>query len=85
MKFSEGLHDSDGVKVADKPVFFAHFKYHSGFKEKSLIEIERGQHYNNAIEYRQYLSLLAETEGDLFSETRSIKYVNLRSFCTPLE
>jgi hypothetical protein len=85
MKFSEGLHDSDGVKVADKPVFFAHFKYHSGFKEKSLIEIERGQHYNNAIEYRQYLSLLAETEGDFFSETRSIKYVNLRSFCTPLE
>jgi hypothetical protein len=85
MKFSEGLHDSDGVKVADKPVFFAHFKYNSGFKEKSLIEIERGQHYNNAIEYRQYLSLLAETEGDFFSETCSIKYVNSRSFCTPLE
>jgi hypothetical protein len=82
MKFSEGLHDATGIEPSPNCIHFAHFKYHVGFKEKSLIEIERGQHYNNAIEYKQYLSLLAETEGDFFSETCSIKYVNSRSFYT---
>jgi hypothetical protein len=85
MMFSEGLHDARGMRVLPDSIYFAHFKYHAGFKEKALIEIDREQHYGNAIEYKQYLSLLAETEGDFFSETCSIKYVNSRSFCTPLE
>ena len=82
MMFSEGLHDARGVKPGPNPIQFAHFKYHAGFKEKSLIEIERGQHYDNAIEYRQYLSLLAETGGDFFSDSCSTKYVNSSSFYT---
>jgi hypothetical protein len=85
MMFSDGLHNARGMRVSPDPIYFAHFKYHSCLKEKTLIEIERGQHYNDAIEYRQYLSLLVETKGNLFSEACSIKYVNSRSFCTPLE
>lgn len=80
MVFSEGLHDAKGMKVAPDPIYFAHFKYHAGFKEKALIEIERGQHYCNAIEYTRYLSLLAETEGNFYDKNCSIRYENSDSF-----
>lgn len=80
MHFSEGLHDSEGVRVADKPAYFAHFKYHAGFKEKSRIEIERGQHYAGAAEYKRYLALLAETEGRFYNEATSVKYQDSSSF-----
>lgn len=85
MMFSEGLHDATGVTVADDAAYFAHFKYHAGFKEKSRIEIERGQHYAGAAEYKRYLSLLAEMEGQFFDDAHSVKYDNSGSFTNHLK
>jgi hypothetical protein len=80
MMFSEGLHDATGITVSDEITYFAHFKYHKGFKEKSLIEVERGQHYAGAAEYKRYLSLLAEMEGQFYDEAHSVVFDNSESF-----
>lgn len=80
MMFSEGLHDATGVTVSDETSYFAHFKYHAGFKEKSRIEIERGQHYADAAEYKRYSSLLAEMEGQFYDEAHSVMFDNSESF-----
>lgn len=57
MRFSAGLHYAANVVLADEMVQFAHFKYHAGFKDKAREEVQRGQHYNNAEEYRLYLEM----------------------------
>lgn len=58
LRFSAGLHSAANVELADETVIFAHFKYHSGFMNKVVEEVERGQHYNGAEEYRYYLKHL---------------------------
>ena len=80
MKFSAGLHDACGLNVAGEPVYFAHFKYHAGFKKKASIEVARAQHYNSAAEYKRYLAMTAETAGDFYDAGVSMKYVNSDSF-----
>lgn len=80
MKFSAGLHDACGLNVAGEPVYFAHFKYHAGFKKKASIEVARAQHYNSAAEYKRYLAMTAETAGDFYDAGVSLKYVNSDSF-----
>lgn len=56
MRFSQGLHYAANVQVSNRTTEFAHFKYHAGFAEKVKIEVARGQHYNNAEEYRQFVN-----------------------------
>ena len=80
MMFSEGLHDATGITVSDEITYFAHFKYHKGFKEKSLIEVERGQHYAGAAEYKRYLSLLVEMEGQFYDKAHSVMFDNSEVF-----
>ena len=63
IRLSQGLHYASNLTVSRRPSWFAHFKYHSGLKEKVETEIRRGQHYNNAAEYRRYAAMLAEGQG----------------------
>lgn len=65
MKLSTGLHYIAGAKVAARDLAFAHFKYHAKFHAKAQKEAARGQHFNNAEEYRNYLAMQAEG-GDVF-------------------
>jgi len=67
LRFSAGIHYAANTRIAEKPVKFAHFKYHAGFREKVTEEIGRGQHYNNAEEYRRYLDLLSVIDEGFWS------------------
>lgn len=80
MRFSEGLHYAANVKVSRYPAWFAHFKYHAGFKEKVITEIQRGQHFNNAAEYRRYAVMLAEGHGGFGSSRLSAVYEDSTAF-----
>jgi hypothetical protein len=80
MRLTEGIHYAANMKVASKTAYFAHFKYHSGFKSKVLAEIKRNQHFNGAEEYRRYAGILAEGKGDFGVDGLSEKYENSASF-----
>ncbi len=75
MRFSPGLHYAANVRKAENPVYFAHFKYHAGFRKKVIDEIRRGQHYNNAEEYIRYLDILeCAEEGFWRSDSTELEY-----------
>jgi len=80
IRFSEGVHYSANMNVSTRPVYFAHFKYHSEFKNKVIQEIKRKQHYNNAEEYFKYLAMLSESKGGFGAKEISVKYENSFSF-----
>jgi hypothetical protein len=48
MRLSEGLHYVAGVRPAPEALFLGHYKYHAGFREKVLREVERQQHFDAA-------------------------------------
>jgi hypothetical protein len=80
MRFSQGLHGATGVHFAKDWAWFAHFKYHAGFKAKVAAEVARGQHFDNAKEYRRYAALLAEGRGRFGAEGISQRYLSSESF-----
>jgi len=80
VRLSQGLHYVSNLKLAPQPAFFAHFKYHAGFRQKVLQEIARKQHFNGAEEYGKYLAMLAESEGQLARDGVSVRYQDSRSF-----
>ena len=80
VRFSEGVHFASNLSVYGHPVWLAHFKYHAGFKEKVLTEIRRRQHFNDAIEYRRYSSLIKEVQGGLYQTGVSTEFIDSRSF-----
>lgn len=84
MRFSQGLHDASNVRRSVQPAWLAHFKYHSGFKDKVLTEVRRGQHYNNAAEYRRYMVMLAEGRGGFGDAVLSRRYEGSSSFAAVL-
>jgi hypothetical protein len=65
VRLSEGLHYASNLRVAPEPVWFAHFKYHAGFRRKVRTEVARKQHFNGAEEYRKYSEMLAEARAGL--------------------
>lgn len=73
-RLSEGLHYSSDANVYSCGAFFAHFKYHAGFKDKVHEEIRRGQHFDGASEYRRYAAMLAEAHGYFGSEEVSVRF-----------
>jgi len=85
MRMTEGVHYAANMEVSDIPVFFAHFKYHSGFKEKVQTEIKRNQHFNGAEEYRRYASMLSEGAGGFGQPDKSVRYESSKSFVNLLE
>jgi len=72
VRLSEGLHYAAGLDAAPTPLYFAHFKYHSGFRAKVQREVQRRQHFNDAEEYRQYRALVAEGAGLLHDPALSL-------------
>ncbi|WP_325648024.1 glycosyltransferase family 2 protein [Ideonella sp.] len=80
VRLSQGVHYASGVKVSPQHAWLAHFKYHAGFARKVQEEVARKQHFNGAEEYRQYMSLLAEASGTLYSTVHSTRYVDSSSF-----
>lgn len=80
VRVSQGVHYAANLKVSAHTAWFAHFKYHAGFKEKILTEIRRGQHFNNAAEYRRYAAMLAEGKGCFGEEGMSQRYEDSGSF-----
>lgn len=60
MRLSAGLHFVGNVDLAPRELLFAHFKYNADFRRKAQTEVRRGQHFNDAEEYRKYLALASE-------------------------
>lgn len=60
MRLSAGLHFLTDIRLAQRELFFAHFKYNANFHAKARDEVSRRQHFNNAEEYRKYLALASE-------------------------
>ena len=86
MRLSAGLHYISGARVAQRELGFAHFKYHAGFHAKAQAEVARGEHFNNAEEYRRYLALQAEGGLCLFRPNVSVRLEDcpeLRAICMP--
>lgn len=73
-RMSQGIHDIANVDCVENETWFAHFKYHAGFKNKILEEIRRKQHYDGAKEYRRYQEMLAESSGNFYSSERSVEF-----------
>lgn len=71
MQLTEGLHYVSGVTPAKRELIFAHFKYTAWFQERVQREVARGEHFNNAEEYRRYQALLQEGREVLFEEGKS--------------
>ncbi len=80
MRFSQGIHDAAEVTLSSRTARFAHFKYHKDFQRKVEAEVRRGQHFDNAKEYRRYAAMLAETNGHFGDKELSAKYVDSSSF-----
>lgn len=74
MRPSPGLHYLADHKPAGREMLFAHFKYNAGFRQKAIEETGRGQHFNNAEEYRKYLALMAEGRDRLFDPEVSVRW-----------
>jgi len=84
VRLYEGIHYAANLNVSARTIWFAHFKYHAGFKEKIRVEIQRAQHFNNGAEYRRYAAMVAESKGGFFKEGVSCKYDGSHSFLMAL-
>lgn len=76
MRFSKGLHDATGMKLAQQWAWFAHFKYHAGFKAKVDAEVLRGQHFDGAKEYQRYQAMINESVGNFSIEGTSARFTS---------
>lgn len=74
MRLSEGMHFIGDVKVAERELIFAHFKYNADFRRKAQAEVARGQHFNDAEEYRKYLALASEGRDVIFDPDLSLPW-----------
>ncbi|WP_050524446.1 glycosyltransferase [Pseudorhodobacter wandonensis] len=71
MRLSAGLHFVGDVRIAQRELLFAHFKYNADFRRKAQAEVMRGQHFNDAEEYRKYLALVSEGRSVIFDPDHS--------------
>ncbi len=74
MRFSAGLHYVADLKLAEQEMIFAHFKYNAHFRQKALDEVARGEHFNDAEEYRKYLALTSEGREVIFDPEISVPW-----------
>ncbi len=66
MRLSAGLHYVGDARLADRELILAHFKYNADFRRKAQTEVARGQHFNDAEEYRKYLALASEGRSVIY-------------------
>ncbi len=74
MRLSAGLHYVGDTRLAARELIFAHFKYNAEFAGKVRAEVARGQHFNNAEEYRRYQALLQEGREVIFDPGCSVPW-----------
>ncbi|MFD0859915.1 glycosyltransferase [Roseovarius aquimarinus] len=74
MRLSAGLHFVGGTRVAERELIFGHFKYNSDFRRKAQAEVARGQHFNDAEEYRKYLALASEGRSVIYDADLSMRW-----------
>lgn len=74
MRLSAGLHYVGDVKLSSRELLFAHFKYNADFRRKAQSEVARGQHFNDAEEYRKYLALMSEGRDVIYEEGLSVPW-----------
>ena len=74
MRLSAGLHFVGDATIAPRELLFAHFKYNAHFRRKAQEEVLRGQHFNDAEEYRKYLALVSEGRSVIFDPDLSQKW-----------
>lgn len=74
MQFLSSTHNLSDTKLA--PIFatLLHFKFLSDFHERAQTEVARGEHYENAREYRVYLQMCRENESATLLCDRSLKF-----------
>ncbi|WP_318466406.1 glycosyltransferase family 2 protein [Photobacterium leiognathi] len=78
MRLIEGLHFMYGQRLCTEPAAIMHFKYHAGFYDKVMREIESGQHWNGSTEYKRYANRLLATESNVFfDDTISCNLINV--------
>ena len=63
-----------GVRLARRELILGHFKYNAEFRRKAEVEAARGQHWDNAEEYRKYLALLSEGRSVIFDPGVSLPW-----------
>lgn len=78
MRLTAGLHFVSGVRLAQRPLAFAHFKYNAQFHAKAQAEVARGQHFNNAEEYAKYLALVSEGRDVIHDPAVSVPWHEAR-------
>lgn len=74
MRLSDGLHYVGETRLSPRSLLFGHFKYTAAFRAKAQAEVARGQHFNNAEEYRKYLDLLAEGRDQIYDPAVSVHW-----------
>lgn len=74
MRLSAGLHFLADVRLAQRELLFAHFKYTADFRRKAQAEVARRQHFNDAEEYRKYLSLVSEGRSVIHDPAVSVRW-----------
>ncbi len=74
MRLTDGLHFGSGMSVAKRELLFGHFKYNADFHRKVAAEISRGQHFNNAEEYKRYSERLSTGRDTLFDSNLSVHW-----------
>lgn len=76
MRPSAGFHYVGDIKPSETELIFAHFKYTAHFRQKALDEVARGQHFNNAEEYRKYLALMSEGREVIYDPDVSVPWAD---------
>lgn len=74
MRVSAGLHFLTDVQLSRRELLFGHFKYNADFRRKAQSEVARGQHFNDAEEYRKYLALMSEGRDVIYEEGLSVPW-----------
>ena len=46
------------------------------FRRRAMIEVQRGQHFDNALEYRKYLALMSEGREVIYDPAVSVPWTD---------
>lgn len=76
MRLTAGLHYVGGAIPAKRDLIFSHFKYNADFRRKAQAEVARGQHFNDAEEYRKYLALVSEGRDVIYQDGVSVPWTD---------
>lgn len=73
---TRGMHSADGVGFSDLRGVVLHFKFLFDFVARAKEEVKRGEHYNNAISYKQYVEKIDNGSFNEIYYDGSIEYEN---------